>query len=62
MARTRQKRKAKQREQQQKAIRQSAAAKETPMNPAEKAVIDQSEALELADELEGLIVADAPAA
>jgi preprotein translocase subunit SecE len=52
MARTRQKRKAKQREQQAKATRRSAAAKERPMNPAEQAVIDQAEALEVADELE----------
>jgi preprotein translocase SecE subunit len=62
MARTRQKRKAKQREQQLKATRQSAAAKETPMNPAEQAVIDQAEALEIADELEAQIEADTPAA
>ena len=52
MARTRQKRKAKQREQQAKATRRSAAAKERPMNPAEQAVIEQAEALEVADELE----------
>ena len=52
MARTRQKRKAKQREQQAKATRRSAAAKERAMNPAEQAVIDQAEALEAADELE----------
>ena len=52
MARTRQKRKAKRREEQLKATRRSAAAKERPMNPAEQAVIDQAEALEVADELE----------
>ena len=62
MARTRQKRKAKQREQQLKATRQSAAAKEQPMNPAEQAVIDQAEALEVADELEEQIESDAPVA
>jgi preprotein translocase SecE subunit len=52
MARTRQKRKAKRREQQLKATRQSGAAKERAMNPAEQAVIDQAEALQAADELE----------
>ena len=52
MARTRQKRKARQREQQAKASRRSAAAKEQAHNPAEQAVIDQAEALEVADELE----------
>src|SRR5215207_6645783 len=52
MARTRQKRKAKRREEQLKATRRSAGAKEQPMNPAEQAVIDQAEALEVADELE----------
>jgi len=62
MARTRQKRKAKRREQQLKATRQSAAAKERPMNPAEQAVIDQAEALEVADELEEQIESDGPAA
>jgi preprotein translocase SecE subunit len=62
MARTRQKRKAKQREQQQKATRQSAAAKERPMNPAEQAVIDQAEALEVADELEEQAEANGPTA
>jgi preprotein translocase SecE subunit len=67
MARTRQKRKAKQREQQAKATRRSAAAKERPMNPAEQAVIDQAEALEMADELEEQVeredaAAQAPAA
>ena len=60
MARTRQKRKAKRREEQLKATRRSAAAKERPTNPAEEAVIDHAEALEVADELEE--VADAPAA
>jgi preprotein translocase SecE subunit len=62
MARTRQKRKAKRREQQLKATRQSGAAKERPMNPAEQAVIDQAEALEAADELEEQIEPDRPAA
>jgi preprotein translocase SecE subunit len=63
MARTRQKRKAKRREEQLKASRRSGAAKERPMNPAEQAVIDQAEALEAADELEEQIAADdAPAA
>jgi preprotein translocase SecE subunit len=63
MARTRQKRKAKRREEQLKASRRSGAAKERPMNPAEQAVIDQAEALEVADELEEQIAAeDAPAA
>jgi preprotein translocase SecE subunit len=61
MARTRQKRKAKRREQQLKATRQSAAAKERPMNPAEQAVIDQAEALEAADELEQQLEADGSA-
>jgi preprotein translocase SecE subunit len=61
MARTRQKRKAKRREQQLKATRQSAAAKERPMNPAEQAVIDQAEALEAADELEEQLEPEAPA-
>jgi preprotein translocase SecE subunit len=58
MARTRQKRKAKRREQQLKATRQSAAAKERPMNPAEQAVVDQAEALEAADELEERVETD----
>jgi preprotein translocase SecE subunit len=63
MARTRQKRKAKRREEQLKASRRSGAAKERPMNPAEQAVIDQAEALEVADEVEEQIAADdAPAA
>jgi preprotein translocase SecE subunit len=62
MARTRQKRKAKRREQQLKATRQSAAAKEPAMNPAEQAVIDQAEALETADELEEQVEAQTPAA
>jgi preprotein translocase SecE subunit len=63
MARTRQKRKAKRREEQLKASRRSGAAKEQPMNPAEQAVIDHAEALEVADELEEQIEADdAPAA
>jgi preprotein translocase SecE subunit len=62
MARTRQKRKAKRREQQLKATRQSAAAKERPMNPAEQAVIDQAEALESADELEEQLEGDGTAA
>jgi len=63
MARTRQKRKAKQRERQAKATRSSAAAKEQPMNPAEQAVIDQAEALEDADELEQqLVEPDGPTA
>jgi preprotein translocase SecE subunit len=62
MARTRQKRKAKRREQQLKATRQSGAAKERPMNPAEQAVIDQAEALEEADELEEQIESDGPPA
>jgi preprotein translocase SecE subunit len=52
VARTRQKRKARQREQQAKAARTSAAAKEQPTNPAEQAVIDHAEAVEVADELE----------
>jgi preprotein translocase SecE subunit len=59
MARTRQKRKAKRREEQLKATRRSAAAKERPANPAEEAVIDHAEALEVADELEE-VVSDAP--
>jgi preprotein translocase SecE subunit len=62
MARTRQKRKAKRREEQLKATRRSAAAKERPKNPAEQAVIDQAEALEVADELEEQVASDAPAA
>ena len=61
MARTRQKRKAKRREQQLKATRQSATAKERAMNPAEQAVIDQAEALEAADELEQQIEPDGSA-
>ena len=61
MARTRQKRKAKRREEQLKATRRSAAAKERPTNPAEQAVIDQAEALEVADELEEQVASDAPA-
>jgi preprotein translocase SecE subunit len=61
MARTRQKRKAKRREEQLKATRRSAAAKERPTNPAEQAVIDQAEALEVADELEEQVAPDAPA-
>jgi preprotein translocase subunit SecE len=61
MARTRQKRKAKRREEQLKATRRSAAAKERPTNPAEQAVIDQAEALEVADELEEQVESDTPA-
>jgi preprotein translocase SecE subunit len=60
MARTRQKRKAKRREEQLKASRRSGAAKERPMNPAEQAVIDQAEALEVADELEERVEPDGP--
>ena len=62
MARTRQKRKAKRREEQLKATRRSAAAKERPTNPAEQAVIDQAEALEVADELEEQVASDTPPA
>jgi preprotein translocase subunit SecE len=52
MARTRQKRKAKQREQQLKSTPRTAAARQQPTNPAEEAVIQAAEALEAADELE----------
>jgi preprotein translocase SecE subunit len=53
MARTRQKRKAKQRrEQQLKATQRAATAKQRPTNPAEEAAIQTAEALEAADELE----------
>jgi preprotein translocase subunit SecE len=61
MARTRQKRKARQREQQAKATRRSAAAKEAPANPAEQAVIDHAEAVEDADELEEQLEEDGAA-
>jgi preprotein translocase subunit SecE len=60
MARTRQKRKARQREQQAKATRKSAAAKEPAMNPAEQAVIERAEAVEDADELEEQLEEDGP--
>ena len=62
MARTRQNRKAKRREEQLKATRRSAAAKERPTNPAEQAVIDQAEALEVADELEEQLEVERPEA
>jgi preprotein translocase subunit SecE len=52
MARTRQKRKAKRREQQLKSTPRTAAAKQQPTNPAEEAVIQAAESLEAADELE----------
>ena len=52
MARTRQKRKAKRREQQLKATPRTAAARQQPTNPAEEAVIQAAESLEAADELE----------
>ncbi len=52
MARTRQKRKAKQREQQLKSTPRTAAARQQPTNPAEEAVIQAAESLEAADELE----------
>ena len=52
MARTRQKRKAKRREQQLKAAPRTAAARQQPTNPAEEAVIQAAESLEAADELE----------
>jgi preprotein translocase SecE subunit len=61
MARTRQKRKAKRREEQLKATRRSASAKERPMNPMEQAVVDQAEALEVADELEERVEEPTPA-
>jgi preprotein translocase subunit SecE len=52
MARTRQKRKAKRREQQLKSTPRTAAARQQPTNPAEEAVIQGAESLETADELE----------
>jgi len=52
MARTRQKRKAKRREEQLKATRRDATAKQQPANPAEQAAIQTAEALESGDELE----------
>ena len=52
MARTRQKRKAKRREQQLKATPRTASARQQPSNPAEEAVIQAAESLEAADELE----------
>ncbi len=52
MARTRQKRKAKRREQQLKSTPRTAAARQQPTNPAEEAVIQAAESLEAADELE----------
>ena len=52
MARTRQKRKAKRREEQLKATRRDATAKQQPANPAEQAAIQTAEALEAGDELE----------
>ena len=63
MARTRQKRKAKQRrEEQLKATRRDATAKERPSNPAEQAVIQAADALESADELEEIARGEEPAA
>lgn len=66
MARTRQKRKAKRREEQLKATRRDATAKQQPTNPAEQAAIQTAEALEAGDELEEIArgeepVAEAPA-
>ena len=52
MARTRQKRKAKRREQQLKSTPRTAAARQQPTNPAVEAVIQAAESLEAADELE----------
>jgi preprotein translocase SecE subunit len=67
MARTRQKRKAKRREEQLKATRRDATAKQQPANPAEQAAIQTAEALEAGDELEEIArgeetVAEAPPA
>jgi preprotein translocase SecE subunit len=60
MARTRQKRKAKQRQQQQ-ATRRDATAKQQPSNPAEEAAIQTADALESGDELEEIARAEEPA-
>ena len=61
MARTRQKRKAKQRrEEQLKATRRDATAKQQPTNPAEQAAIQTAEALESGDELEEIARGEAP--
>jgi preprotein translocase SecE subunit len=60
MARTRQKRKAKRREQQLKATPRTAAARQQPTNPAEEAVIQAAESLEAADELEQIEMGVAP--
>jgi len=63
MARTRQKRKAKQRrEEQLKATRRDATAKQQPANPAEQAAIQTAEALEAGDELEEIARGEEPAA
>ncbi len=63
MARTRQKRKAKQRrEEQLKATRRDATAQPQPSNPAEQAAIDTAEALEAADELEEIARGEEPVA
>jgi preprotein translocase subunit SecE len=64
MARTRQKRKAKQRreQQQQQATRRDATAKQQPSNPAEQAAIQTAEALEAGDELEEIARGEEPAA
>jgi preprotein translocase subunit SecE len=59
MARTRQKRKAKQRQQQQ-ATRRDATAKQQPSNPAEEAVIQTADALEAGDELEEIARSEEP--
>jgi len=60
MARTRQKRKAKRREEQLKATRRDATAKQQPTNPAEQAAIQTAEALEAGDELEEIARSEEP--
>ena len=60
MARTRQKRKAKRREEQLKATRRDATAKQQPANPAEQAAIQTAEALEAGDELEEIARGEVP--
>jgi preprotein translocase subunit SecE len=60
MARTRQKRKAKRREQQLKSTPRTAAARQQPTNPAEEAVIQAAESLEVADELEQIELGEEP--
>lgn len=61
MARTRQKRKARQRrEEQLKATRRDATAEQRPSNPAEQAAIEAAEGLEAGDQLEEIARGEQP--